>query len=205
MEEVLRTLIGLPPILIYLVIGGGAAVENVIPPIPADTFVLFGAFLAAAGRADPWIVFLCTWFPNIASALAVYALAGRYGHSFFRTPVGHWLLHPHQLEQIGRFYERWGVLAIFFSRFLPAFRAMVPVFAGVAHIPVWRIALPLVTASGLWYGGLVYVGAQAGRHWQDIAASFEQASDVLLWVALVLLLALLFWWRVTRRAAKKHG
>ncbi|NIR61361.1 MAG: hypothetical protein GWO02_18625, partial [Gammaproteobacteria bacterium] len=76
-------------------IGAGAAVENIIPPIPADTFVLFGAFLAAAGRADPLLVFLVTWLSNVTAAMGVYTLAYRYGRAFFRTAVGHWLLHPH--------------------------------------------------------------------------------------------------------------
>ena len=79
---------GLPPGLIYLVIGVGAAVENVVPPIPADTFVLLGAFLAESGRASPWLVFLFTWVCNVVSAVMVYRLARRYGTGFFTTRAG---------------------------------------------------------------------------------------------------------------------
>ena len=201
METLLRTLAGLPPILIYLVIGAGAAVENIIPPIPADTFVLLGAFLAAAGRANVWIVFACTWIPNVASAIGTYAVARRYGHGFFSRPIGHWLLHPRQLEQIGRFYERWGVFAIFVSRFLPAFRAMVPVFAGVTKVSFWKVFPPLALASGLWYGALVFVGATAGRNLDAIVEALERASTVLLIVAGVLIGAFVWWWWRSRREA----
>lgn len=199
MEALLRTLAGLPPILIYLVIGAGAAVENIIPPIPADTFVLIGAFLAAAGRANVWLVFIVTWIPNVASALATYAVARKYGQSFFSRPIGHWLLHPRQLQQIGRFYDRWGVFAIFGSRFLPAFRAMVPVFAGVTKVPFWKVFPPLAIASGLWYGALIFVGATAGRNFEAIIAAFDRASTVLLVVAGVLVGAFLWWWVRSRR------
>jgi membrane protein DedA with SNARE-associated domain len=48
------------------------------------------------------------------------------------------------------------------SRFLPAFRALVPVFAGVTRVPLRRVLLPLALASALWYGALVYLGAMAG-------------------------------------------
>jgi membrane protein DedA with SNARE-associated domain len=163
-----------------VVIGLGAAIENVVPPVPADTFVLLGAFLAAAGRADPVMVFLFTWVANVGSAVGVYGLAHRYGKSFFATPAGHWLLKPRQLEQIGRFYERYGTPAIFLSRFLPAFRALVPVFAGVTHVPLRRVIGPLAVASALWYGALVYLGALAGRNWSAIVAFFGRASTVLL-------------------------
>ena len=122
---VLRTLAGLPPLLTYLAIGLGAALENVFPVVPADTFVLFGAFLTSSGRADPWLVFLATWVCNVGGALGVYHFAYRYGNAFFTHGIGRWFLHPRQLEQIGRFYARWGTSAIFLSRFLPGLRAMV--------------------------------------------------------------------------------
>lgn len=180
-------------------IGAGAAIENVIPPVPADTFVLLGAFLAATGRASPVMVFVCTWVANVGSALAVYALARRYGRAIFQTPVGHWLLRPHQLEQIGKFYDRWGTAAIFASRFLPAFRAMVPVFAGVTRVRLWTVLPPLAIASGLWYGTLVYLGSLAGRNLDAILSLFDRASTVLLLVAVVLVAAFLYWWWHSRK------
>ena len=185
-------------------IGVGAAVENIVPPIPADTFVLFGAFLAAAGEADPVIVFLVTWLANVIGAIGVFGLARRYGRAFFGTPAGHWLLHPHQLAQIERFYHRWGVPAIFISRFLPAFRAMVPVFAGITHVPLARVIVPLAAASGIWYGALVALGAAAGRRWETIVQIFSQASGILLWIAIVAVVAVLIWWWRSRRLRRQR-
>lgn len=191
----------LPPVLIYLVIGLGAAVENVIPPVPADTFVLIGAFLAESGRAEVRLVFLSTWVANVLSAMGVYLLARRFGQSFFKTSAGHFLLHPKQLEQVGRFYRRWGTPAIFVSRFLPAFRAVVPVFAGVTHVPLWRVMLPLGVASALWYGMLVFLGVLAGRNWGAIVSFFSRFSTVLLILAGVgLVLVAIWWWRSRPRS-----
>lgn len=145
------------------------------------------------------LVFLVTWLTNVGGAIFVYGLARRYGRAFFDTPAGHWLLHPHQLEEIGRFYRRFGVPAIFLSRFLPAFRAMVPVFAGVSRVAPFRVIAPLAIASGIWYGLLVSLGAAAGRRWEAIVATFARASGALLWVAVALLVAVLVWWWRTRR------
>jgi len=189
----------LPPVLIYVTIGAGAAVENVIPPVPADTFVLLGAFLAESGRAEPLSVFLVTWLCNVVSAVMVYRLSRRYGQGFFTTRAGHWLLRPKQLETIGLFYQRWGTPAIFISRFLPAFRALVPVFAGVTHVPLTRVLPPLAVASALWYGTLVYLGALASRNWNAIMTFFAQFSTGLLAVASVLIVLVAAWWVRSRR------
>ena len=188
--------------MVYLVIGAGAAVENVFPPVPADTFVLLGAFLSAAGRANPWLVFACTLVPNVLSAVLVYHLARRWGDSFFEHPVGRWLLHPNQLQQIGTFYFTWGPAAIFLSRFLPAFRAMVPVFAGVTGLPLRRVLVPLVTASGLWYGAIILLGNFAGRNLGRLMELFSGANTVLLAVAGVLIGAFGLWWWRTRHGGE---
>jgi membrane protein DedA with SNARE-associated domain len=202
---VLDWVAGLPPILIYLVIGIGAAVENIIPPIPADTFVLLGAFIAESGRADPIIVFLATWICNVLAAVGVYLLAWHYGEGFFATRFGRLLLQPRQMQQIGRFYDRWGVPAVFVSRFLPAFRALVPVFAGVTHVKLARLLPPLAIASALWYGTLVYIGAAAGRNWDAIVAFFGRASSWLLAIAVPLLVLVAIWWWRTRGPADAEG
>jgi membrane protein DedA with SNARE-associated domain len=199
MDAVLGWLAQLPPVFIYAVIGVGAAVENIVPPIPADTFVLLGAFLSETTGATPLLIFLVTWTANVGSAVGVYYLAHRYGQSFFATNVGHWLLLPRQLQQIGGFYARWGTPAIFVSRFLPAFRALVPVFAGVTRVPLRRVLLPMAAASALWYGALVYLGAMAGRNWEAILGFVSRVSGVLLAVAVVLIAAVAWWWWRSRR------
>jgi membrane protein DedA with SNARE-associated domain len=168
--------------------------ENLIPPVPADTFVLVGAFLAEKGKADPLIVFAVTWLANVGSAVGVYFVAHRFGESFFTTRAGHFLLQPKQLEQVGRFYEKWGIPAIFVSRFLPAFRALVPVFAGVTRVPLTRVLPPLAAASALWYGLLVYLGALASRNWDAILDFFSRASSILLAIAVVLIAGVAWWW-----------
>jgi membrane protein DedA with SNARE-associated domain len=199
MDALLQRLSDLPPLLIYLVLAAGAAVENIIPPVPADSFVLLGAFLAAGGRANAWVVLACTWVANVASAMGVYALAWHFGEGFFATRPGHFLLHPRQLEQIGGFYRRWGVMAIFTSRFLPAFRSMVPVFAGVTRVSWWRVLPPVASASLLWYGALVYLGTLAGGNWREIMHFFERASLALTLLAAALVLAFGVWWVRSRR------
>lgn len=199
-ERLLSTLASLPPLPIYTFIGLGAAIENFVPPVPADTFVLLGAFLSARGRADPWMVFFVTWLMNVGSASLVYLLAHRYGRRFFAEHhLGRLLINEKQMTQIGAFYDKWGTPAIFLSRFLPAFRAMVPVFAGVTHVRFGRVFIPLAAASALWYGLLVYLGAIAGNNWAAIMAFFSRASSVLLGIAAVLLVAFGYWWVKSRK------
>ncbi len=204
-EQILETLGGVAPHWIYIVVGAGAAIENIFPPIPADTFVVLGAFLSAEGRATGLGVFGVTWATNTATAWLTYALARRWGRPFLRTRPGRWLLRPRQLERLEALYKGHGAKIIFFSRFLPAFRVLVPVFAGISHFAFWRTALPIAGASAIWYGLLVYVGVVFGRNWRVILEALGNVNSVLVTIAGLLAVALaVLWWR-TRRHAHETG
>lgn len=199
MADLLAALAALPHWLLLLILGAGSALENIVPPLPADTVVLLGAFLAARGVAGAWVVFLVTWGANVSSAFLVYLVARRKGLAFFRQGWGRVLLNRRQIAWLRGFHARWGVPAIFVSRFLPGVRAVVPVFAGVAGQPFWSVAIPLATASAVWYGGLVVAGTLAGRNLEAIVSALGNLNRVLL-VAAVVLGALGGWaWLRSRR------
>ena len=196
---VLAFLERLPAALVYLVIGLGAALENLIPPVPADTFVLLGAFLAARGGADVWLVWAVTWSFNVGSALLVYWIGHRHGRTFFEHGLGRHILNEHQLTRMQRFYQRFGPLAIFFTRFLPGLRAVVPAFAGVSHQRFLPVAIPVAAASGLWYGALVWLGSTAGRNLEALLGALDDTNLVLLGIAVALVAGVVWWWLRTRR------
>jgi membrane protein DedA with SNARE-associated domain len=205
MDAVIQFFDALHPAVLYSVLGLGAALENFIPPVPADTFVLLGGFLASAGTGEAALVFLATWVCNVAAALYVYHLGHVHGRPFFEHGWGRRLINHHQLEALGRFYARWGTLAIFVTRFLPGFRAVVPVFAGVTHRRWVEVAPPIAVASGIWYGALVWIGAMTHQNLESILGWLSSANRVLLSAALVLGLVLSLVWYRTRHPNGSDG
>ena len=201
-EQLLEWLSAAPAALVYLAIALAAALENIVPPIPADVIVLFGGVVAGQGVVNVWLVFLGVWLANVGSALLVYLFGLHYGESFFKGRWGKLLLQPQQLEQLDSFYRRYGVRVIFVSRFLPMFRAVVPVFAGVSRLGFWRTALPMAAASGLWYGMLVYLGSVAGQNWREIVDTLSGAGRWLWIVALVVAGGVAWWWWRTRKSGE---
>lgn len=202
MDATLDFLASLPVGLTYLVLGAGAALENIVPPVPADTFILLGGFLAVRGPADVMVVFLVTWLANTSGALLVYGAGRRFGPPFFDTRLGGLLLQPEQLARLRRFYRRRGTPAIFLARFLPGLRAVVPAFAGVARLSFSSVAVPVTVASAIWYGGLVWLGSMAGENLDAILEWYATANRLLLVIAAATVaVILLAWWRTRRRAS----
>ena len=174
-EQAFTWLTDLPPLALYLALAAAAAIENVFPPLPADTIVAFGAFLAARGEATPTGTFLATWVGNLAGAMAVYAVARRFG--------AEWL--EHRLKRFGGvareeklldMYEKRGLIALFVSRFIPGIRALVPPLAGALRVPAPRMALAMAIASAIWYGTVTWVAYRVGADWEALQARVGQLS-----------------------------
>jgi membrane protein DedA with SNARE-associated domain len=187
-----------PEGLVYVLLGLGAALENVIPAVPADTFVALGGFLSAVGELDPRWIFVSTWSLNVGSALAMYRLGYTHGRPFFEAGWGRRVLRPHQMERMARFYARFGTAAIFLTRFLPGLRSIVPVFAGVSHQPLILVAIPIASASAIWYGALIWLGALAGQNLDVLRELLGRVNGVLLVVAVLIVVPSGVWWWRTR-------
>ncbi len=200
MQDLLDGLLGLisrlPVEVLYLLVGAGAAIENLFPPIPSDMFVVAGAIFADRGLLDSRLVFLVAWVSNLLLALAVFLAARRYGGGIFATRWGRWLLRPEQLRRMSMFYREYGTLTILVSRFFPVFRVLVPAFAGISHLGFWRTAIPLSVASAVWYGALVMAGVLFSRNVERLLGPLRAVNTTAGIIAgLAALLLFLLWWR----------
>jgi membrane protein DedA with SNARE-associated domain/uncharacterized tellurite resistance protein B-like protein len=186
----------LPPAAVYAVLALLAAVENVVPPVPSDAAVALGAFLSHRHVTTPIAVFLVTWVANLLGAAGVYLAARRYGRRLFASPTGRRLLAPRSLAIMEREYLRFGVVGIFFSRFLPGIRAVVPPFAGLVGLSATRTFVPMGLASAIWYGGITFVGAVIGAEWERISSLIAHVNRTLGVAALVVGAAAAVWYLV---------
>ena len=193
MQPLLDWLTSLPPAALYLVLAGAAALENVFPPFPADTVVAFGSFLAARGEGSAVGSFLSTWIGNVAGAMAMYAVGRRYGSTAVERHLAK-AGKPGAEDRFRSLYQRYGLLAIFLTRFLPGVRAIVPPVAGAFRIPAFGTALMIALASGLWYAVVTYLGYQVGSSWEELVAMLKESQRVVALVAgAVVVLAGIAW------------
>ncbi len=170
-------LVGLPPSQLYGVIALLAGLENIVPPVPADTAVALGAFLAARGAAlHPWGVYAATLLPNVVTAAGMYWLARTAGRAFGQTGLGRRFFADRTMRAVGRLYERHHFWGIFLGRFLPGYRAVVAPFAGVVGIPAHRALPPVLLASALWYGFVCLAAYRLGASWEAVSRALRGVS-----------------------------
>ena len=201
-QSILNWLVTLPAATLYVVLGIAAAVENIIPPFPADLVVAFGSFLVAQGNKGTLaMVALVTWTGNVVGAMAVYGLARRYGAERFEQRLAG--KHAQSWDaRLHRMFDRYGVMAVLVGRFVPGVRALVPAVAGAVRAPVFRTTALIGLAAAIWYGSITYIAYRVGSNWETLRATVSRYGTVAGSVAAVLLVAGIGAWLLARRRTK---
>jgi len=199
-ESILAWLGELPIGTLYLAMGVVSAIENVFPPFPADAVVAFGSFLAARGKASPYSTFLVSWSGNLIGAALMYYVGRRYGSSAFMARLERWG-GKNAEDRLRHLYARYGIPALFVSRFLPGVRALVPPFAGAMRLPPIAVGAAVALASGIWFAFITWIAFQAGEDWDALYARIVHSSKVaaLVGFAVVVLVAGYIYVRHRRR------
>jgi membrane protein DedA with SNARE-associated domain len=189
----------LPPPALYAMLAVVAATENFVPPIPADVIVAFGAFLAAREHRSPIPTIIAVVIGNVGGALGMLALGRRFGADWVRRRL-RGVMGDNAEQRVKGWYDRFGLPALFLSRFLPAVRAVVPPLAGAIRVPLPGAIAAITVASTVWYATLAIIAYRLGANWDRISGAikeFETGAAVV--AGVIVVVALVVWWTVRRR------
>jgi len=197
-ESVLAWLTGLPPAALYVTLALVAATENFVPPIPADVIVAFGSFLAARRNESPIAAVVSVVIGNVGGALAMFALGRRFGADWIRRRMH--VLGDDAERRVRDWYNRFGLPALFLSRFLPAVRAVVPPLAGAIRVPATGAILAIATASTIWYTTVALLSYRVGTQWEQIASAIGRVQRIAaIGAGVLVVLGVVTWWIVKRK------
>ena len=181
------------------------AVESSFIPFPSEIVMIPAGFLAARGELS-----LHAAFPDLAVAIAVgllgsllgayvnYFLSAFLGKPFLRR-YGKWFfLSPAALDRACEIFNRYGNLATFVCRLLPAIRQLISIPAGIARMPFGPFTLYTALGAGIWTAVLALTGFWLGRTAGDITylelvhrgKAFIDGNMVWVVLALALLVAI---------------
>jgi membrane protein DedA with SNARE-associated domain len=199
-QSLLDWLAQIPPIALYGILLVAAFVENIFPPFPSDVVVAFGGFvLSRTPHGTVLGALLPVWIGNVGGAMLIYALGRRYGARRLEER----LAGKHAASRddtLRRMFDRFGLPAVFVSRFVPGVRAVVPAFAGALRLPVVWIVIMIGTASALWYGMITVVAFRIGSDWERLQAITKQFGTTAAVIGgAVLVLGVVAWLIVQKR------
>lgn len=156
--------------------------ENIFPPIPGDTLIVFGAYLVGVGIVSFWPTYLLMWTGSAAGCLLIYAVVIIKGREWLQRWEPRVFSDDH-LALGERWFYRHGQKIVIFNRFLPTVRAFVGVAAGLGRMHPVRMSLYVILGTFLWNSLLVYFGIKVGQNWSlviQVLKAYNKAILVLL-------------------------
>jgi len=196
----------IPPLAVYLVVFGFVLIESLGIPIPGEIVLISAALLASQHT----IALSPVWVGVAAAAGAIpgnsigFYIGRRWGHPLFEWLGRKFPSHfgPAHVAYAEKIFNRWGVYAVFFGRFIALLRIFAGPLAGALEMPYPRFLVANVAGGICWAGGLtaaIYYLGEVANTW------FSRFSWIALVIAVLAGLAIgVIVKRRTSQAAERH-
>ncbi|HEX6290482.1 MAG TPA: DedA family protein [Herpetosiphonaceae bacterium] len=169
-------------------------------PLPATLLLIAAGAFVEQGDLDLW------WVVGFGLAAAVigdhlgYGI-GRWGGARIELRINRWLGGPSRLEAANRATQRWGGLAIFFSRWL--FTPLGPPLnytSGIARYPLGWFFCCDVAGEIIWVIGYVLIG----RVFNDRVEAMNALLGDLSWISVACVAVVVLGWLLIRSFRSGH-
>ncbi len=167
---------------ICVIVAAVIGLESLGIPLPGEVILVSSALLSAQHVVSPLWVGACASAGAIVGDSIGYAIGRRGGQPLFdrlsrRFPKHFGAAH---VAKACEAFDRWGMWAVFFGRFIALLRILAGPLAGAMRMPYWRFLAANVTGGITWAGGttavIYYLGIVAdkwlkGFSWAGLAVA----------------------------------
>lgn len=185
-------------IAIFITMAG----ESAGLPISSEIVVPLGGWLAAQGKLALVGVVAASSLGNLGGSLIAYGLTKRYGERFLLGPCRRLGINRGHVRLANRFFNKYGLWAVFLGRLLPVIRTYISFPAGLSRIKLLPFTLATIAGAVPWNFGLAYAGYKLGQHYEQIGRYLGPLTIPLIVIVLVLI-GLAYWFG--KRIGEEEG
>ena len=159
-------------------------IETIFPPIPSELVLPFAGYAAYRGELSVIGVVFAGTMGSLSGAAVFYVLGRSLKEHKLQALVarhGKWLgLKEKDVAKSQKWFEKHGLVAVFFARLLPGMRSLISVPAGLHRIKPLPFFLLSFLGSAAWTLILVLGGYLLGDQYYLIANQVKPLSYLVL-------------------------
>jgi membrane protein DedA with SNARE-associated domain len=189
-------------LLIQLVSTGGLvaifilmAAESAGLPISSEIVVPLGGALASQGKLSFLGVVVASSLGNLAGSLVAYLIVKRYGETVILGPGRKVGLTAGHLRLANRFFNRFGLFAVFIGRLLPVVRTYISFPAGLSRITLVPFTVATILGAIPWNFALAFAGLKLGQNYERVAGAVGRFTIPIAAVVVILVLVAYYYGR----------
>ena len=195
------------PYIAYFVIGFAMFLENLIPPIPSEIIMPLGGFFVYKGDLNFYILIIFGLIGTVIGALPWYFLGKLLNEkklSNFIDRKGRFVgISLKDLDKSKLWFDKYGVLLVFWGRLIPGIRTLISVPAGIELMPINKFLIWTSLGSLIWVIFLTSSGYLFGENYEIIGSYIDNFKVILKPIFLIIILILLI--RFFKKKLKKNN
>ncbi|QHC24197.1 DedA family protein [Streptomyces sp. GS7] len=160
-----------PALSVYLLVGVVIGLESVGIPLPGEIVLVSAAILAATqDHINPFVLGACASVGAIVGDSIGYLIGRKGGKPLLDWAGRKFPKHfgPDHVAMAEAKFDKWGMWAVFFGRFIALLRIFAGPLAGVLKMPYWKFLIANVLGGVIWAGGttaLIYTVGLVAEPW----------------------------------------
>jgi membrane-associated protein len=140
-------------VIFFGIVFSESAFFPLAPLLPGDGLLFGVGVLAASGALNIWVTLVVLIFAGVLGNWVAYSLGLRFGPTIVHKVK--WL-HTGNYNRAHEFYRIYGAKALFYSRFVPVVRALVPLVAGIAKMEPRAFRRYNILSVAIWVLSIVW-------------------------------------------------
>ena len=174
----------------YLGIFIAAFAETIFPPIPSELIFPLAGFVGFKSNFTYFETFLMASSGAVGAtigAIVIYLVSFKIGRIAIVKLGKYVFVNEKKIESAERWFEKYGVYAVFLGRMAPGVRELISVPAGIARMPFAKFVTFTFFGSLIWSVILVFLGYFLGDSWESLS---ETLSDYFTVISVLVLLSI---------------
>ncbi len=184
----------------YVAVAVLMAAENACVPVPSELILGFSGYMIYAGQMQFAPALTAGMIGGLAGSLLAFYV-GHAGGREFVDKYGHYIfIKKSHVDVAQRWFDKYGLKAVFFSRMLPVVRTFISLPAGFAHVDSKRFVIYTLAGALPWTALILFAGMALGKSWKVLLAIGHQASIVFIVVCAIVIAGLYIRYRRRKKA-----
>ncbi len=180
-------------------------IENIFPPSPSDTILVFTGTMVSIGDVGFWPLLIAATLGSTAGFIIMYYVGFKFEKAIIESGKLSFI-NAKTLEKPERWFRKYGYSLIVANRFLSGTRAVISFFAGISQLSITKTALLSAVSALAWNAILIYLGVITGNNWEIVVEYMGLYAKIIMpTVAIVAAIGVLFWWLKRRKNGKAKG
>jgi membrane protein DedA with SNARE-associated domain len=174
----------------YLGIFIAAFAETIFPPIPSELIFPLAGFVGFKSNFTYFETFLMASSGAVGAtigAIVIYLVSFKIGRIAIVKLGKYVFVNEKKIESAERWFEKYGIYAVFLGRMAPGIRELISVPAGIARMPFAKFVTFTFFGSLIWSVILVFLGYFLGDSWESLS---ETLSDYFTVISVLVLLSI---------------